>query len=46
MSDIAIIGDLDTVTGFKLGGVKDGLVVKTDEEAEQAFDKLLSEILK
>ena len=43
MSDIAIIGDLDTVTGFKLGGVKDGLVVKTDEEAEQAFDKLLSE---
>ena len=43
MSEIAIIGDLDTVTGFKLGGVKDGIVVKTDEEAEQAFDKLLNE---
>ena len=28
MSEIAIIGDLDTVTGFKLGGVKKGKVVK------------------
>jgi V/A-type H+-transporting ATPase subunit F len=43
MSDIAIIGDLDTVTGFKLGGVKEGKVVKTNEEAENAFDALLDE---
>ncbi len=41
MSDVAIIGDLDTVTGFKLAGVKQGYVVKTDEEAENALDELL-----
>ena len=43
MSEIAIIGDLDTVTGFKLGGVKKGKVVKTDEEAITAFDSCINE---
>ena len=42
MSKIAIIGDLDTVTGFKLGGVKEGKVVKNDEEAITAFDTLVN----
>ena len=41
MSDVAIIGDIDTVTGFKLAGVKKGYIVKTDEDAENALDELL-----
>jgi V/A-type H+-transporting ATPase subunit F len=41
MSDVAIIGDIDTVTGFKLGGVKKGIIVNNDEEAKNALDELL-----
>ncbi len=41
MSDVAIIGDIDTVTGFKLGGVKKGIIVNNDEEAKDALDELL-----
>ena len=41
MSDVAIIGDIDTVTGFKLGGVKKGIIVNNDEEARNALDELL-----
>ena len=39
MSDVAIIGDIDTVTGFKLGGVKKGIIVNNDEEAKNALDE-------
>jgi len=41
MSDVAIIGDIDTVTGFKLGGVKKGIIVNNEEEAKNALDELL-----
>lgn len=43
MSDVAIIGDIDTVTGFKLGGVKKGIIVNNDEEARNALDELLND---
>ena len=43
MSDVAIIGDIDTVTGFKLGGVKKGIIVNNDEEAKNALDELLND---
>ena len=43
MSSVAIIGDIDTVSGFRLGGVKKAEVVKTTEEAIAAFDKFLDE---
>ena len=39
MSSVAIIGDIDTVSGFRLGGVKKAEVVNTSEEAIAAFDK-------
>lgn len=47
MSSIAIIGDNDTVTGFRLGGIKEGIVIsneeseKAREEAEEALDTLV-----
>jgi V/A-type H+-transporting ATPase subunit F len=41
MSSVAVIGDLDTVTGFRLGGVKEGRIVNSKEEAEQALDELI-----
>lgn len=41
MSSVAVLGDLDTVTGFKLGGVKEGRVVATNEEAINALDDLV-----
>ena len=41
MSSVAVIGDLDTVTGFRLGGVREGRIVNTKEEAEQALDELI-----
>ncbi|WP_295722964.1 V-type ATP synthase subunit F [uncultured Methanobrevibacter sp.] len=41
MSSVAIIGDLDTVTGFRLGGVREGRVVNNKEEAEKALDDLI-----
>jgi len=40
-SSVAVIGDIDTVTGFKLGGVKEGYEVKTDKDAENALDELI-----
>lgn len=43
MSSVAVIGDIDTVTGFRLGGVKRTEVVKSVEETTIAFDKLLDE---
>ena len=45
MSSVAIIGDIDTVSGFRLGGVKRAEVVNTSEEAIVAFDKFLDEEL-
>lgn len=41
MSSVAIIGDIDTVTGFRLGGVREGRVVNNKEEAEKALDDLI-----
>ena len=43
MSSVAIIGDIDTVSGFRLGGVKRAEVVNTSEEAIAAFDKFLEQ---
>ena len=43
MSSVAIIGDIDTVSGFRLGGVKQAEVVNTAEEAIAAFDKFLED---
>ena len=43
MSSVAIIGDIDTVSGFRLGGVKKAEVVNTPEEAIVAFDKFLDD---
>ncbi|MBF4468172.1 MAG: V-type ATP synthase subunit F [Methanobrevibacter arboriphilus] len=42
-SSVAIIGDLDTVTGFQLGGVKVSRVVETNEDAENALDELIND---
>ena len=41
MSSVAVIGDIDTVTGFRLGGVREGRVVNNKEEAEKALDDLI-----
>ena len=41
-SNIAVMADEDTVTGFMLGGLKDGFPVKDMEEAE----KILSDLVK
>ncbi|MDD5959548.1 MAG: V-type ATP synthase subunit F [Methanobrevibacter wolinii] len=41
MSSVAVIGDLDTITGFRLGGVSTGYVVNTEDEAKKALDELL-----
>ena len=43
MSSVAVIGDIDTVSGFRLGGVKEAVVVKPADEAIVAFDKFLDE---
>ena len=43
MSSVGIIGDLDTVSGFRLGGVKKSEVVNNKEEAIAAIDKFLEE---
>ena len=43
MSSVAVIGDIDTVSGFRLGGVKKSEVVNSSEEAIVAFDKFLDE---
>jgi V/A-type H+/Na+-transporting ATPase subunit F len=43
MNSIAVIGDVDTVTGFKLGGIKEGYAVKSPEEAETTLRTLIKE---
>jgi V/A-type H+-transporting ATPase subunit F len=40
-SSIAIVADADTVTGFKLGGIKEGYVVETPQEAEKNLENLI-----
>ena len=42
-STIAVVADADTVTGFRLGGIKEGYVVETTEEAEEALTNLIKE---
>lgn len=42
MNSVAVIGDIDTVTGFQLGGVKLGKVVETNEDAKNALDELMN----
>ena len=43
MSSVAVMGDIDTVSGFRLSGVKKAEVVTTSEEAIVAFDKFLDD---
>lgn len=43
MSSVAVIGDNDTVSGFRLGGIKQAIVVNNAEEAIVAFDKFLDD---
>lgn len=43
MSSVGVIGDIDIVSGFRLGGVQKAEVVNTSEEAIVAFDKFLDE---
>ena len=38
-SNIAVMADDDTVTGFMLGGVKEGYPVKDMEEAGKTLDE-------
>lgn len=40
-SGIAIIGDADTVTGFRLGGITEGRVVESTDDFEDAVKDLL-----
>jgi len=40
-SSIAVVADADTVTGFKLGGIKEGYVVETSQEAEETLENLI-----
>jgi len=40
---ISVIGDFDTVVGFRLAGVKDGYVVETPEEALQRLREVVKE---
>jgi V/A-type H+-transporting ATPase subunit F len=42
-SSIAVIADPDTVTGFKLGGVKEGYPVENMKEAESALEELFKQ---
>ena len=43
MSSVAVMGDIDTVSGFRLSGVKKAEVVTTSEEAIVTFDKFLDD---
>ena len=36
-SSIAVVADADTVTGFKLGGVKEGYVVETSKKQKKLW---------
>ncbi len=40
-SQIAVMADQDTVTGFRLGGVKKGYPVQNMEEADKTLRKLV-----
>ena len=40
-SNIAVMADEDTVTGFMLGGLKDGFPIKNMEEAEKILEDLI-----
>jgi len=40
-SKIAIMADQDTVTGFMLGGIKEGFIVENKEEAEEKLVELV-----
>ena len=42
-SKIAVMADPDTVTGFMLGGIKDGFPVENMEEAGDKLKKLVKE---
>ncbi len=42
-SKIAVMADEDTVTGFMLGGIKQGYTVENKEEAEQKLGELIAE---
>ncbi|WP_409199755.1 V-type ATP synthase subunit F [Methanobrevibacter sp. DSM 116169] len=41
MSSVGIIGNEDIVSGFRLGGVKEGFAVNSKEEAIAALDEFL-----
>ena len=45
MSSVGIIGNMDIVSGFRLGGVKEGVAVANKDEAIVAFDKFLDDEL-
>jgi V/A-type H+-transporting ATPase subunit F len=40
-SNIAVMADEDTVTGFRLGGIKEGYPVKNMEEARKVLEDLV-----
>lgn len=40
---IAVIGDSDTVSGFRLGGVTNSYVVKADEPIDAVLKELISD---
>ncbi len=40
-SNIAVMADEDTVTGFRLGGIKEGYPVKNMEEAGKVLEDLV-----
>lgn len=40
-SKIAVLADQDTVTGFMLGGIKEGYPVKNMEEAGKTLEELI-----
>ena len=43
MSSVGVIGDADTVSGFRLGGVKKSVIANSKEDAIKALDKFLDE---
>ncbi len=42
-SSIAVIADPDTVTGFKLGGIKEGYPVEDMTEAKNTFEEIFKQ---